>query len=521
MRYNKNTEVLEVENHQGGTGVKLDPKFELIGILATGFNDNFYESLGQRETRFVELIKQLAKKDIEFLAKALVYTRTVTGQRSVTHFGATHLAKFLSGNPIAKRFFTKRDRKENSGGIIYRLDDILEIIACYQHFNPEKPLPAAMKRGFKLALETADKYELAKYQGKGKKVSLVDVVNLVHPKPSKGMESTFKLLMTGELKQFNTVEDKNTSAGKEVASKLKAGELTQAEAAVELQEAKEDNYRELIESGKIGYLALIRNLRNILNNTKDSKLVDSACGLLTDQKLVRKSLVFPHQIDLALEILLLEVPTSANRNKIVKALDQAYELAIPNLTELFPFGRTAIVFDTSASMTSYKCQVNGKTIEKAPIEKAALIAATLAKGIAADVYHFASGCVSLNYNPNDSVNTLKQGFMNHIGEIGHGTEFGSIFNTLMQNGKYDRVFVISDMQGGDSIMHQSPYQSYCKKYGLPYIYSLNPVGYSTTMFKPTNKLIQLFGYSADIYEYIKRAEIDPKAILKEIEKIKI
>lgn len=97
----------------------------------------------------------------------------------------------------AKNFYSKRVRGKNAGGIVYRLDDMLEIIACYQHFNPEKPLPAAMKRGFKAAIENADKYELAKYQGKGKKVSLVDVVNLVHPKPSKGMEATFKMLMAG------------------------------------------------------------------------------------------------------------------------------------------------------------------------------------------------------------------------------------------------------------------------------------------------------------------------------------
>jgi hypothetical protein len=46
-------------------------------------------------------------------------------------------------------------------------------------------------------------------------------------------------------------------------------------------------------------------------------------------------------------------------------------------------------------------------------------------------------------------------------------------------------------------------------------------GYGTTMFKPGNKLVQLFGYSADIYEMIKKAEVDPKAILTEIEAIVI
>lgn len=162
---------------------------------------------------------------------------------------------------------------------------------------------------------------------------------------------------------------------------------------------------------------------------------------------------------------------------------------------------------------------NGKSISKTPCEKATLVAATLSKGIAADVFHFASGCAQITgFNPIDSVNTNKQKFASYIGKLNHGTEFDSIFRTL---GQYDRVFIISDMQGGDSLTRGSAYQAYCKKFGMPYVYAINIVGYSTTMFKPTNKLIQLFGYSADIYEYIKKAEVDIKAVLKEIEKIKI
>ena len=46
-------------------------------------------------------------------------------------------------------------------------------------------------------------------------------------------------------------------------------------------------------------------------------------------------------------------------------------------------------------------------------------------------------------------------------------------------------------------------------------------GYGTTSIKPGNKVYQLYGYSADIYELIKRVEIDPKALIKAIEAIEI
>jgi hypothetical protein len=101
--------------------------------------------------------------------------------------------------------------------------------------------------------------------------------------------------------------------------------------------------------------------------------------------------------------------------------------------------------------------------------------------------------------------------------FGGGTSFDSIFRTIDPG--YDRVFVISDMQGGDGILVNSSYQTYTKANGKPYIYSVNLCGYESTMFKQKDKLINLFGYSSDIYEQIKVAEVNPAQILTEIRKI--
>ena len=507
----------EVVNKQGGTGIKFKPEMELIGLLATGLDGRFYEKENERESRLIQLIKEVGKKDPELVAKALVYARTNMGQRSVTHVGAVAALNVLAGSPLATRFFTKRSRDENKGGIVFRLDDMLEIISYYFLRNPGKPLPNSIKRGFKRALETADTYELAKYQGKGKSVSLIDLVNLVHPKPSEKMQETFKQLMKGELKQFNTAEDKNSKSGQIVAEKVKSGVITKAEAEVELKEAKAENWKQLIVEGTIGYLALLRNLRNIVEQTND-EVFKKAMDMLTDEKRVRKSLVFPHQIDIAFEVLLSEgnFTYSTRKNAVLTAVNKAYELSIPNLTELFTYGRTAIVIDSSGSMTS-SVNLNGKRINSRAIEKASLIGATLAKGIGADLYHFSDRCEQLSYNPLDTVNTIKQVVLNRM--YGGGTEFNTIFSTL--KGKYDRVFVISDMQGGDSLLRGSSYQSYVKTNGQPFIYSIDLCGYGTTMFKQNEKLINLFGYSSDIFEMVKKSEINPEQILKEIRAIEI
>lgn len=511
-RYNAKTAKVTptVTNHQGGTGYAYDAKSELVAILATGLDNKYYEKVGERENRLANVIAEVAKKDKVFAAKALVYARTVMGQRTVTHFGAVELAKVLSGDNLGARFFSKRDRKENKGGIVFRLDDMLEIAACYQARNPGKHFSNAIKKGFKAALEAADEYELAKYQAKNRDLSLVDIVNLVRPRPSKKMEPVFAKLMKGELKQFNTVEDKNTKAGQEVAAKVKAGTITKEDAVKVLAEAKEDNYAELIATRKIGYLALLRNLRNILNTGAKADVVKGACELLTDEKLIKQSLVFPHQIDLALEVMLDEFGASKAR-PFIGALNTAYELAIPNLSELFPAGKTAVVFDSSGSMSSPIKLANKKQGSEAAIDKAALIAATLAKGINADVYHFADSCRQIRFNPLDTVNTLKKQFRGKQGDVGYGTAFESIMTHI--GNKYDRVFVISDMQGRDRLERSA--------YAHMHVYSIDICGYGSTMFKPGNKVYSIFGYSADIYELVKKVEIDPKALIKAIEAIEI
>jgi len=288
-KYNKKTQPLiqKTVTHQGGVGYTQKPEHELVGILAYGLENTFYENESEREERFKNLISNIASKDKEFVAKALVYARTVYGQRSVTHFGAVELAPFLSGDNLGKRFFSKRDRRENKGGIVYRLDDMSEILAAYFAKNGKNaPIPNAIKRGFKEAIENSDKYELAKYQMKGKEISLVDIVNLVHPsqtekqgfievsvgeylKSIKGTKwepvvdingkddkdtikiPTLHALILGLLKQFNTVEDKNTESGKIIAEKVIKGDITEEEAEIELNKVKSENFLQLIKSKKI------------------------------------------------------------------------------------------------------------------------------------------------------------------------------------------------------------------------------------------------------------------------------
>lgn len=561
-KYNVKREpvVKKATTHQGGVGYTQKPEIELVGILSTGMGNSFYESEGEREKRFKQLIDQIAKKDKVFAAKAMIYARTVFGQRSVSHFGSVELIPHLQGDSLGKRYFSKRDKKAKRGGIVYRLDDMTEILGAYFAKNgADAPIPNSIKKGFKDAIENADAYELAKYQMKGRSVSLVDIVNLVHPKETEkngtvdidretylkatkgtkyevpeGQEidevlrvPALRALVLGILKQFNTVEDKNTEAGKEVAEKVKSGEITKEQADKELNEKKTENFGELIKTKKIGYLALLRNLRNIIK-TGETELLDEACELLVEPKFIRKSLVWPHQIDLALEVMLTEF-SGRQLQKVAKALGDAYELSIPNLQELLPEGKTAVVFDSSGSMQgNRRLPINAKqTINSSPAEKAALIAATFAKGVGGDVYHFADNAREITgWNPNDSINTLKREFLSHNGEVGYGTNFASSIELMERAGKqYDRIVIVSDCQdgygwyGGGNI--EDRLKTYAKKFGHPYVYIIDVTGYAVVSGKPGQRVFRMQGYTQDIYEKIPQVEINPQVVIDEINAIEI
>jgi len=555
MKYNKKTEseVKVISTFENGKGFTQKPEKELVGILATGIENSFYEKENERINRLETVLTTVATKNTMFAAKALVYARTVFGQRTVTHIGAVSMIPFLSGSELGKRFFSKRNRNKNEGGIIFRIDDMAEILACYQAKNGvDAPIPNAIKKGFKDAIEHSDAYTLAKYQMKGHGVSLIDIVNLVHPTATKvngfvkvsldefkksikgtkfekeydfsklGSEetvmeiSTLRALVLGLLKQFDTVEDKNTEAGKIVAEKVKKGEISAAQAKEELNEAKTENYAELIKTRKIGYLALLRNVRNILK-TNDKELLNMACEQLVDEQFIKKSLVFPHQIDLALEVMIAEFG-GKQLSQVANALNEAYEKSIPNLAELFNTGRTAVVLDVSGSMSSLIQISKGKSGSTSALDKGALVAATLAKGIGAELFVFANSCDKCKYNPLDSVNTIKNS-VKHGNQVGGGTMWSTIFPRLEREGKFDRVFVISDEQGADNV--ESSYKGYCNKFGTPETYIINICGYAPTMIKESTHVHRLYGYTADIYETAKRVEIDVEAVIHQINEIEI
>lgn len=472
-RFNKTTSAT-VKNFAGGDSYSQNPELELVSILLTTFaNDQYYRSSDETFERIKHLILLCDKR---FVAQAAIYARTEFGMRSITHVVASELAKYLKGEAWAKDFYSS---------VIYRPDDMMEILSY--HTSKNGKIPNAMKKGLAKAFDKFDKYALAKYRGEGKGFKLIDVVNLVHPKPVERNKEAINSLVKGELKSFDTWETELT----------KAGQL--AETEEQKESLKKDAWIKLIREKKIGYFALLRNLRNIIEQAPE--IINEALEMLTSEKLIKKSLVLPFRFTTAFE----EIQKLSD-GKIVRqtliALNKAVDIAVSNVP-VFD-GETLVVLDKSGSM------------EGKPAQIGALFSAVLVKSNNADFMCFADNADYVNVNPMDSTITIA----NSIKFASGGTNFHSIFNRA--NKKYDRVFILSDMQGwiGGNTPSKS-WNDYMVQFKCnPYIYSFDLQGYGTMQF-PYQRVFAIAGFSEKVFDLIKLLEQDKQALVNRIKEVKL
>lgn len=470
-------------NLAGGEAYQESPKLELVSMLLTSFvQDQYYRSGEDGLARLRELLNEV---DPVFAAKAAIYARNEFGMRTISHVVAGELAGRVKGAQWTKRFYDY---------VVRRPDDMTEILAYYLIQNG-KPIPNSLKKGLASAFSKFDGYQLAKYRGENRAFSLVDVVNLVHPVPTEKNAQALKMLVKDTLRSTETFEAKLSAAGK----------------SENVGEAKAEAWADLLRERKIGYFALLKNLRNIQDQAPD--LIPLACELLTDRKLVKNSLVLPFRYLTALE--------QISDTRIVSALSKAIDVAIDNVPKLD--GRNLVVIDHSGSMGGYYGYGNAsEPVSWGSLQaKGDVFAAAVFKANATDVMVFGTDAGYVRgLNTDDSTLSIARQIYRQSPPGGHGTNFQAIFNRM--EWAYDRIFIFSDMQAW--IGYYSPQKQvkdYCRTYkAQPYIYSFDLAGYGTLQF-PEDRVVALAGFSEKVFDLVKVVEQDRKALVNTIEKVQL
>lgn len=361
-KYNRKKEAVKptVKNFMNEDAFLLKPKEEFISSIMTTFlskDGSYYESSNEEVNRILSLLEKI---DPLFACKAAIYARENGNMRSISHLLGAALAKYISGQEYAKRFYNR---------LIVRADDMSEIVSAYaslngMSLNDIKKIPNSIKKGFKTALERLDAYQLDKYKMKNRSVSMIDLIRLFHPKGNQKNAEAFKRLVNGEslegLYETKILEKEMT----------KAGQLTKGATEDEKKEAKHEAIAEILDNVKgMPIMNLIRNLRNIILYAPDK--VEDACEQLRIKDKILNSRLLPFRFATAyaeIEKMTWDKPNTDTaiafesdkaegeltkaqfdslKRSVLDALEDAIQYSVENIPELE--GNVAILVDHSGS----------------------------------------------------------------------------------------------------------------------------------------------------------------------------
>jgi TROVE domain len=240
MKLNTAVETAPIYTHQGARATPTDAFHQLKRSVLTCllWEDIFYEKGSEVSKRIAELIPKVKPEQVAALA---CEARDRMQLRHVPLYIVSELSKVKDSGAIVA---------ETLAHIVQRADELTEFLAIYWK-DKKHPLSAGVKRGLAQAFGKFDAYRLAKYDRESK-IKLRDVLFLTHAKPrNEEQASLWKKLIAGELESPDTWEVA-LSGGKN----------------------KKETFERLISEGKLGGLALLRNLRNMIQAGVDTKLIE-------------------------------------------------------------------------------------------------------------------------------------------------------------------------------------------------------------------------------------------------------
>jgi 60 kDa SS-A/Ro ribonucleoprotein len=335
MKFNflrKRTTVATVANYEGAQAFVLTPAMELYTAVATAaLSDNFYEKAADRLQRLRELI---AKNDAQFVAKLAMYAREQMYLRSVPMMLTVELAKLHNGDDLIRNLTSR---------IVQRADEITELLSCYALANERKDvkqlnkLSKQIQKGLSAAFNRFDEYQFAKYN-RATNIKLKDALFLVHPKAKdEAQQALFNKIAKDELQIPYTWEVELSTLGQQ---KWDSAEVKET--------ATKMKWEELIFSNKLGYMAMLRNLRNMLEANISNAALDAVCSYLSNAAAVAKSKQLPFRFLSAYREL--QSVSNTGVSQVLNALEAAILHGAANIKGYDRNTHVVIATDVSGSM---------------------------------------------------------------------------------------------------------------------------------------------------------------------------
>ena len=336
--------------------------------------------------------------------------------------------------------------------IIKRPDEVKTVLLLHRFFFGMKSLSHGLDMGLGDAVSRFGERGLMKYEG-AEFPSWKDVLCWIKRKKGWPLDDAVaNYFITGHVADSGKTpiiaarkELLQLSKFDEKARKLAKDSMVNWEVLLsQFPDEKKAVWEFLIDERLLGYMAMLRNLRNILQAEVSESHVDKVAAFISNEKVVERSKQLPFRFLSALKSLDISGVDGAHRNVLAGAVEQAADFACRNID--LP-GVTAVFADASGSMTS--TMVSGKS-RVSCADAASVLCGIVAKAAEKPyVYGFATDTKVINYTKNESVLGIA-GKMPHNGIGGHNTNAWKIPLLLKEKGIYpDRVIILSDMQCWD------------------------------------------------------------------------
>lgn len=492
----------EILNYEGEKAYMMTPEEELYSaVVTTGLSNISYEKGDDRLERIKSLID---KNDPEFVAKLAVYARKDMHLRSVPLVLATELAKEISGSDLVSR---------TVDGVVQRADEITELLAYYQLSNKRTEtkklnrLSKQIQKGLAKSFNRFDEYQFAKYNRKAE-VTMKDALFLVHPKAKNDDQQTI----------FNKIAHNMLETPYTWEVELSVLGQTKFINEAERKLAFKNKWEELIFSNKLGYMATLRNLRNILEAEVSSKAMEKVCRYLADEKTVANSKQLPFRFLAAYREL--KSIDSPYLSSVLEALEEAVAQSAQNIKG-FGFDTSVVIAaDVSGSMQK---SVSPKS--KVLLYDIGLLMSMILQSKCQNVVTGIFGDRWLRVPmPKNGILRNVDAFYKREGEVGYSTNGYLVIEDLIRRKeKVDKVMLFTDAQLWDSNSNQNSFEYSWTKYkalapkAKLYIFDLAGYGRQPIDIK-RNDVHLIAGWSDKIFDVLNALE-DQKSAIEIIQKV--
>lgn len=428
---------------EGAPGYKRDTKSELFLLAVSNMvsEDTFYEAAGERDKRFRDLVVAAAAEDPQWISGFLRWLRTDANMRSAPIVAAAELAR---AKPEGVRVRALVD------AVLQRADEPGEILA-YWLSRYGRPIPIALKRGVADAVyRLYDERALLKHDSREAGVRFGDVIELVQPRYHKRVHGTWRddlyryaierrhdrgneipaslrvLRRHAELMASPVEARRDVLRRADVLDVLRGAGMTWESLAGWLQGPMDAEAWEAI-IPSMGYMALLRNLRNFDEAGVSDEVAEKVAARLADPEQVTRSRQLPMRF--------LSAYRAAPSLRWGHALEKALSYSLANVPELA--GRTLILVDRSGSMMWDRLS---KRSDLTRADAAAIFGTALAMRCAeADLIQFGTGSEPVRVRRGESLLRV----LDRFGDLG-GTNTAEAVRRWYAG--HDRVVIVTDEQ---------------------------------------------------------------------------